>query len=68
MADSMYDQQNKFRGVRPHTRASAAAFNFVRSGLMGESKGSDLYKMPQFKAVESRVGKYHQNLGKKQQR
>jgi len=54
--------------VRPHTRASAAAFNFVRSGLMGESKGSDLYKMPQFKAVESRVGKYHQNLGKKQQR
>ena len=60
MNETQFREFQKFRGVRPHTRASAMAnehTKLTRSSMF--SQPTDLFKMTQFKNVKSRVGAYH---------
>lgn len=56
---------SKFKGVRPHTRASAMASDHVRSNrnsfINANKSGPDMFKMQQFKKVGSRVAPHHEN-------
>jgi len=61
--ERVFEAMSKFKGVRPHTRASAMASDHVRtnrSTFLGHQSG-DLFKMTQFKQVKSRVGPHHVN-------
>ena len=58
--DTLLNRVQKFKGCRPHTRASMAANRYVRSSF--EPKvAQELFKMTQFKNVGSRLGAFHVN-------
>jgi len=58
--DTLLTRIQKFKGCRPHTRASMAASRYVRSSF--EPKvAQELFKMTQFKNVGSRLGDFHVN-------
>ena len=60
MNETQFQEFQKFRGVRPHTRASAMAnehIKLTRSSMF--SQPTELFKMTQFKKVKSRLAPYH---------